>query len=99
MYVRDSPEYQQRIMEESARPSTVELAPPSPGKSIGPDDVDKEHIITAWGETKSLYDWGNDPRCKVKKFYVSGRLRERWKPEDAMTIPYSYPDEYNKPRD
>jgi hypothetical protein len=42
--------------------------------------------VTAWGETKALPDWIDDPRCKAKYTTVYMRLRKGWDPEDAFTM-------------
>ncbi len=41
--------------------------------------------ITAFGETKCLFDWGNDPRCKVSVWALRSRLdRGKWTDMEAM---------------
>lgn len=47
--------------------------------------------ITAHGETKSLADWIDDPRCVVEKNTLRGRLDSGWKPEVALSTPSRYP--------
>lgn len=42
-------------------------------------------IITAFGETKSIYKWANDNRCFVTVRVLSYRIRAGWTPEDAIT--------------
>lgn len=44
-------------------------------------------IIAAFGETKCLADWADDPRCKVSYDTLGGRLRHGWEPEKAITFP------------
>lgn len=44
--------------------------------------------ITAWGETKRLMDWLDDPRCTIYSWKaLTGRLDRGWPPEIAMTAP------------
>jgi len=40
--------------------------------------------ITAWGETKSLPEWIEDPRCGAKYHTVYARLQKGMAPEDAL---------------
>lgn len=42
-------------------------------------------VITAFGETKSIYKWVNDPRCSITVRVLSYRIRAGWTPEDAIT--------------
>jgi len=44
-------------------------------------------FITAWEETKSLAQWGRDPRCNVSVSVVRARLWRKWAPEDAVGQP------------
>lgn len=49
-------------------------------------------MFTAFGETKCLFDWGKDSRCKVTVWALRGRMdKEAWKDrfEEALTIPPS----------
>lgn len=46
--------------------------------------------ITAFGETKAIYEWANDPRCQVKYGTLVCRLNkksEKWTPERAISEP------------
>lgn len=46
--------------------------------------------ITAWGETKSAYEWARDPRCKVLYAALNRRLwtkTKKWTPEEAISTP------------
>lgn len=43
--------------------------------------------ITAFGETKCLSDWLEDPRCVVPSFTIKSRLKNNWSPEDALSKP------------
>jgi hypothetical protein len=45
------------------------------------------HLITAFGETKSLARWQRDPRCKVRSFGLRNRLAQGMDPERAITTP------------
>ena len=47
----------------------------------------RSKTVTAWDETKSLYDWMSDPRVTVRRGLIVERLRLGWPPEDAMTTP------------
>lgn len=44
-------------------------------------------LETAWGETKTLADWGEDARCTVSKGTLASRVRYGWHFEDALTQP------------
>lgn len=46
----------------------------------------RDVMITAFGETKSMTNWLKDERCVVKIDAFRTKLRDGWKPEDAMTI-------------
>ena len=43
--------------------------------------------ITAFGETKTLKEWTNDPRCSVTQAILQTRCERGWDPEDAITLP------------
>ena len=43
--------------------------------------------VSAFGETKIVSDWTNDPRCVVNPSVLRGRLSIGWDPETAMTTP------------
>ena len=48
------------------------------------------HLVTAFGETKCVMEWMEDPRCAVKKpITLYARLRNGYLPEDAITEPIS----------
>jgi hypothetical protein len=47
--------------------------------------------VTAFGETKGLYSWGDDPRCPVTSATISKRLLRGMDPERAITDPPSRP--------
>jgi len=42
-------------------------------------------VITAFGETKSVYDWFDDDRCIVKISTLCYRIGAGWNPEKAIT--------------
>lgn len=42
-------------------------------------------IITAFGETKSIYEWVNDDRCNVTVNALSYRIHANWNTERAIT--------------
>lgn len=44
-------------------------------------------IIVAWGESKSLAMWLNDPRCKIGRESLKTRLNSGWNVEKALTTP------------
>jgi AcrR family transcriptional regulator len=41
-------------------------------------------VVGAFGETKSLIAWSEDPRCLVTLASLRDRLRKGWPPEEAM---------------
>lgn len=44
--------------------------------------------ITAWGETKSLIEWTEDPRCSIADDCLWKRLyKHHWSPEEAISLP------------
>lgn len=46
-------------------------------------------VLTAWGESKVMTTWFEDPRCVVKGNTVVSRLRYGWSVEDALSLPVS----------
>ena len=42
--------------------------------------------ITAFGETKTLREWEDDPRCQVGLVALNSRYDHGWDPEDAITL-------------
>jgi DNA-binding CsgD family transcriptional regulator len=46
--------------------------------------------ITAFGETKGLNAWADDPRCVVPRTTLRERLRAGMDPETAITLPTSH---------
>ena len=47
----------------------------------------KHHLLTAFGETKCLSAWIEDPRCAAKEDAVRWRLKRGWSVVDAITRP------------
>jgi hypothetical protein len=45
------------------------------------------HLVTAFGETKSMAEWSRDPRCLVPYQVIKNRLRRGWSPETTLTTP------------
>ena len=43
--------------------------------------------ITAWGETKLLKRWSEDPRCSVSYISIRKRIKKGWTPERAISEP------------
>lgn len=43
--------------------------------------------LTAFGETRRLVEWLDDPRCAVCDMTLRHRLRRFWQPERALTTP------------
>jgi hypothetical protein len=43
--------------------------------------------VTAFGETRPLVEWAEDPRCVVDYFVAYDRVRAGWEPELALTKP------------
>lgn len=46
-------------------------------------------MFTAFGETKCLFDWGKDSRCKITVWGLRGRIDRGWEGtfEEALTAP------------
>jgi hypothetical protein len=49
-------------------------------------------VITAFGETKSVQAWVNDPRAAFRHSYsiLVDRLNRGWEPERAITVPIQF---------
>jgi len=47
--------------------------------------------LTAWGETKGLQDWLEDPRCVVIEQTIHQRLKKGWSHEAAIGTPSTPP--------
>lgn len=45
------------------------------------------HMLTAWGETKTVLAWAHDPRCVLGARGLLARMQQGWPPEEALTIP------------
>lgn len=43
--------------------------------------------LTAWGLTKPLVEWLQDPRCTINGDALRARLKYGWSPEDAISRP------------
>lgn len=41
--------------------------------------------VSAFGDTKTISDWADDPRCVVKRKSLERRLYRGWPPEKAIT--------------
>lgn len=58
--------------------------------------------ITAFGESKSLSDWAEDPRCNTTMKNLHIRLKHGWEPEEAITAPknsrYKKTDKWDESR-
>lgn len=48
-------------------------------------------FLTAWGETKAIPDWGDDPRAVVPYRIIGSRVRTGWSPEEAIATPKGAP--------
>lgn len=44
-------------------------------------------LITLFGETKCVCEWGEDPRCLVHKMQFAQRITAGWEPLRALTTP------------
>ena len=57
------------------------------------DNREVTRHVTAWGETKMLVAWIDDPRCVVADYHLvydrlyRGRGKTKWTPERAMSTP------------
>lgn len=49
-------------------------------------------LITAWNETKTANEWSLDNRCKTSYQSLVYRIRQGWKPEEAITTPNKQKD-------
>lgn len=49
----------------------------------------QNHLVTAFGETKSLAEWGRDSRSQVVPFTIGKRIRAGWSTENAISTPPS----------
>ena len=50
-------------------------------------------FLTAFGETKSLGNWVDDPRCIISYHTLYARVRKGWNAESALSIPCLSPRE------
>ncbi len=78
---------------ESTKKKVPKKRPAGPVKAprVSQGEVGAEIMVTAWGETKNLYDWANDPRSNAGYQTIRGRLTrvKPWKPERAISTPPS----------
>lgn len=44
-------------------------------------------FLTAWGESKHMAEWVEDPRCQVTYAVLKERIKLGWKPERAISTP------------
>jgi hypothetical protein len=58
-------------------------------KNVNQESIGDKIMVTAWGETKSVFEWSRDPRAAVPWSTIRSRLvrKKRWKPEDAISKP------------
>lgn len=52
-------------------------------------------LINAFGQTKSLNEWANDPRCTVAAQIIVRRINGGWDSEQAITAGLNAPRRYN----
>jgi hypothetical protein len=52
-----------------------------------PAGLRTRHLVTAYGETKSLAEWVADPRCVATKTTLLRRLAVGWRSEEALSTP------------
>ena len=50
------------------------------------------HMVTAWGECKSVLEWLNDSRCAAAITTLQRRLEQSWNPEKAISTPHDILD-------
>ncbi len=46
--------------------------------------------LTAFGETKILSEWADDPRCSVLSGTIARRITAEWTPEDSVSCPSAF---------
>lgn len=44
-------------------------------------------LLTVWGETKSIAEWAEDPRCEVSRYTIATRLWMGWGEAESVTTP------------
>lgn len=49
-------------------------------------------LVTAFGETKSVTDWAEDPRCEASRVTLEARLLEGWTEQRAVETPVRFHD-------
>lgn len=59
----------------------------TPEEAFMNDTVRKKIQITAFGETKYLFDWVKDKRCVVSGALLGYRIKSGWNSEEALTLP------------
>jgi hypothetical protein len=47
------------------------------------------HLLTCWGETKTMTEWVEDGRCTSSYDTVRSRVKRGWSVEDALSLPVS----------
>ena len=47
----------------------------------------RNRVLEAFGETKIMLAWSNDPRCKVQYKTLHKRLKDGWDVEEAISTP------------
>jgi hypothetical protein len=52
--------------------------------------------LSAFGEVKSVYAWGHDPRCRVTASTLLARIKRGIALEDAMTAPAGLPPSHTR---
>jgi len=50
-------------------------------------NTSRSRMLTAWGETKAMAAWMDDPRCKVRRYgTLQVRIWRKWPPERAIGL-------------
>lgn len=66
-------------------PWNCHIVPPS----INARNTRRNHPVTAFGETKLLIEWAEDPRCAVTDSTLRQRIKAGWEPEEAITCKHT----------
>jgi Zn-finger protein len=51
------------------------------------NNLHTNRLVTAFGETKTISGWADDPRCQVSRKALYRRIVDRWPTEKAITNP------------
>jgi hypothetical protein len=54
--------------------------------TVNANNKRNNHLLAAFGETKTIANWARDPRCVVIDSTIRRRMQAGWAAEDALTL-------------